>query len=249
MNSLHSGCGPRPTARRAFFDYCTCCEIFEVSREPMRAATLAELRATAPEGFIYTTFADRWIGLDPLDQRGPAPLDLPKSELGMMRPTAANATLWERTRRQAEAVAADYVYFRPAPSFSPSTANRDALRAFRRDIIGDVPFGIVWEVRGLWDLEDARELAAELDIQVACDPYVDDEFPEIGEGNAYYILDRPRGRRVFEDDDCEDLFDYFEQHPAGVIAVFRGPERARNALMFNRHRQRYETINGAIGGA
>ncbi|GAB4558108.1 MAG: hypothetical protein Tsb0020_02830 [Haliangiales bacterium] len=87
------------------------------------------------------------------------------------------------------AVSAQVVVFRSPADFAPSAANRDAMRAFFRDLAPADRFGgalRVWEPQGLWELDAAARFAGELGLVLACDPLTRD--PLLGDPTFFEHL-------------------------------------------------------------
>lgn len=224
------GCGPLPPKREKYFDQFNCAELSESMFQPIRYKTLRSWNKQRPEGFDYVLGAFRWIGLEPLDARDEPPIEgFKKSEYGLFEDTEANRALWAETAAQAEALAANGVIIRTPPGFTPSESNRKNLTHFVKEIIGDVPYDFIWEARGLWTHEQRTEVATELGITLATDPYDLPRFPAIPDGNVYYTITAPNGRVRFSQEDFFDLAEFLSDHEAEKTRViFRGPEREYN---------------------
>lgn len=245
MQRLAFGCGPIPTRRKSYFESHTALEISEAYTALLSGDTLHAWRKEAGRDFTMILVAHRYLTFDPDDALSDGPLGHPGSEHGFLRPTDANKKLWEAVDAQARAAHANIVQLRTPATFTPTRKNLANLETFRKEIIGDVPYKICWEARGLWDEEELAELSASLDLLIAQDPYVPFDFEPPPEGEAFYTLKQPRGRRNFDREDVIELLDYFEDHPGGVTAVFRGGERERNAYAFAAEvRRRYGDLYG-----
>jgi hypothetical protein len=133
------------------------------------------------------------------------------------------------------------VIFRSPESFSPSSANRDVLRAFFGELATAELLGVerVWLPGGLWEVRSAAKLANELGISLAFDPLVREpgEPAEIHEGlevSGLYL--RPEGGRagLIRNERLEDLAALIESYEDLPLTVsFASPERwndARNLM-------------------
>lgn len=228
MPNVFIGCGPFPPKRNKSVQQFSIVELSEAIIEPIRHKTLRTWNKERPDGFRYVLGAWRWLGVEPLDERGAPPLDFPKSEFGLFRDTEANRAVWAEIRAQADALAADSVFFRTPASFSPSAENLANLKHFRNEIIGEVPFELIWEPRGIWAAEEVAELGETLGFTIAQDPHAHAQFPTPA-ANAYYAVTAPIGHLTFSEDDLFDLSDFIDAHPTDVRVVFRGPDREHNA--------------------
>jgi len=104
-------------------------------------------------------------------------------QLGHFRDTAAVREATAAVAAAARELDAEAVLFRTPPSFTPSTANRDALRRYFETVAPPGTFGqatLVWEPQGLWELDDAVRLGSEVGLRCACDPLArDPTMPEV----------------------------------------------------------------------
>ena len=224
MPNLLVGCGPFPPRRKLYMDRCSCVELSESVFEPFRHQTLRKWNAERPDGFKYILAASRWLTLEPLDAPEEKPFDFPTADFGLFQPTDANKAVWDQVREQADELAADTVLIKSPTGFSPADKNLRNLETFRRDIIGEVPFEIVWEPRGIWLADELHGLGEQLNMTIAQDPHGEAAFPT-PRPNAYYVLTAPRGHLRFNEDDLFDLIEFLEDHEGDVRVVFRGADR------------------------
>lgn len=245
MQRLAFGCGPIPTRRKDYFNLHTALEVSETFTSLVSRDTLHAWRKEAGPACTIVLVAHRSLTFDPDDALTAGPLGHPGSEHGFLRDTDANRALWAEVDAQARALHANIVELRTPASFTPTQKNIGRLKTFRKEVIGDVPYQICWEARGLWDDEDRDELAQELDMLTVVDPYVPFTFDPPPPDDIVYTLKQPRGSRNFDREDVVDLLDFFEEHEGNVTALFRGGERERNAYVFAAEmRRRYDTISG-----
>jgi hypothetical protein len=156
---------------------------------------------------------------------------------------AAKATL-EPLREAIAKLSARSVIFRSPESFSPSAANRDALRAFFAEIAPAERLGEnverVWLPGGLWEVRSAAKFASELGVTLAFDPLVREpgEPEEIFHDlplSALYLRPEGAGRAgTIRNERLEDLVSLMEHYENLEATVsFASPERwqdARNLL-------------------
>lgn len=245
MQRLAFGCGPIPTRRKNYFEQHTALEISETYTSLMSGDALHAWRKEAGSAFTMVLVAHRYLTFDPDDALADGPLGHAGREHGFLRATDANRALWEKVDAQARAVHANIVQLRTPATFTPTRQNLQNLETFRNELIGEVPYSICWEARGLWDEEETAELGESLNMLIAADPYVPFTFAPAPEGAAFYTLKQPRGRRNFDREDIIELVDYFEDHPGEVTAIFRGGERDRNAYALAAEiRRRYGDLYG-----
>lgn len=237
MADVLIGCGPFPPKRQAFLDAFRVVELTESFSEPIRHNTLRKWDETRPAGFEYVLGASRWLTLDPLSEKSAPPAAFDKRQFGLFAPSDANRAVWDEVRGQADALRADAVLFRSPPAFSPSQENLDNLRRFRESIIGEVPFDLVWEPRGIWQPAEVLALGEELGFTIVRDPHLESRLPD-PVPNAYYAITAPAGHLRFSEDDLFDLNEFFDEHEGKVRAVFRGPDREFNARSMLQLRKR-----------
>lgn len=224
------GCGPFPPSRANYTEQFQTVEVSDAWFDPIRPKTLRKWKASAPEGFDHHLVAWGWACLDPLDVDGELPFEFPKTDFGLLQPTDANRAVWNVVDEQARALGAATVLLKTPPTFAPSAQRRADFEAFLRDVVGEVPYRIAWEPRGIWQPEERTAWAKELGVVLVTDPHGDDvRFPEPPEGDAYYAITAPWGRTYFSPEDLYDLFDWLQEHTGTTWVVFRGQDRQRNA--------------------
>lgn len=221
------GCASQPVVPRSEPYALDCLELDESWQDPLRDATLQRWRDRAPEGFHHILTAWRAFTADPLSERKPPELgDVQTDDWGLLRPTDTLRHHWRQWTIHLRILRPSAVVFRTPVGFSPSQKHRDNLERFFREIVGTIDPLRVWVPGGLWEMDDARELAEPLGLIVARDPFLEPDLPEVPDGPAYYTLTGPwGGRRRFSDDDLELFLDFAAEHTHPVFAVFRGPER------------------------
>jgi uncharacterized protein YecE (DUF72 family) len=145
-----------------------------------------------------------------------------------------------------EAVAlldARYVVFRSAESFSPSAANRDALRRFFAELATPDATGTerVWVPGGLWEPRSAVTFANELGVTCALDPLVhapgetEDPFEGLEAASLYFRVEGAGRAGAIRNERLEDLaalVESYENVPTTV--VFASPERWHDARNFKK---------------
>jgi uncharacterized protein YecE (DUF72 family) len=130
------------------------------------------------------------------------------------------------------------VVFRSPENFSPSSANRDALKRFFAELpaLGER----VWVPGGLWDVRTAVKLATELGVTCGFDPLIRElgQPPEIhhdleAASLHFRIVGAGRSGTIRNEhlEDLAALIEHYEDLP--VTVAFASPERwqdARNLL-------------------
>lgn len=234
MRTISIGCGPYPPSRARYQQRFRCVEVSDTYFEPIRVATLRKWREESTEGFSFILGAYGFCSFEPLDHKGEFPSKHKVQDFGLLRPTEANRLVWADTHEQALALGADLVLIKTPPAFSPAQQHRDNLAAFLRDIVGEAPYRIAWEGRGIWEEDEKDALAEEHGMLVVRDPWGEAQFPPIPEGDAYYAVTAPWGRTFFSKDDYYELTDFLAEHTGRVHVVFRGQERERFAASLSK---------------
>lgn len=238
--TIRIGCGPFPKDRRKYFAQFQVVELTEMYAETPRFNTLRGWRSNHPDPFEFVAVASQWFSGDPLEMRIAAPEGIDRRDVGLLRDTAGNAALWEQIAAQVDAVGARRLLVKTPATFFPTEANRASL-ARVAGLLDSVGARMIWEPRGVWTTTESIELGEEHGFTVAVDPFGDDDFPELMQGDAYYVLTGPRGRRDFTQDDFIDLVDFLKDHEGDVTVIARGGERDRNAEALARF---FETTRG-----
>lgn len=222
------GCSSQPVVPRVDPHAVELMEVDESYQAPMREATLQRWRDRAPEGFRHVLTVWQGFTADPMDLKRPLEglEGVPADRWGLFVSSDEMRAQWAVFAKQFRILRPAGLHFRSPVGFSPSTRNRDAMRRFFEEIVGDVDLLCVWTPGGLWDREDAQDWASELGLVLAVDPFLEAEFPTLAPGPAYCVLTGPwGGRRRFSDDDLEAFLDFAADHDGPVHAVFRGAER------------------------
>lgn len=130
------------------------------------------------------------------------------------------------------------VLFKSPELFSPSVANRDALRRFFSEVVTaeTLPCDRVWLPGGLWEIRTALSLARDLGITLAFDPTV--RAPE-DPASVHYDLEAPSlyfrvenaGRTgTMRPEAIEDLAALIEHYDGTDLTIaFASPQRWADA--------------------
>jgi uncharacterized protein YecE (DUF72 family) len=101
---------------------------------------------------------------------------------GLFRTTQENLGLLDKTMKFVDAMGADGIVLLTPQEFTPTKANRAALREFLQ-AAGLDRREIIWEPRGPWEHDQAAAFAGDLDMILAVDPLRDPPTP----GKAAYF--------------------------------------------------------------
>jgi len=116
------------------------------------------------------------------------------AEAGHFRDTATVRAAAERTFEVARTLDAEAVVFHTPADFTPSAANRDAMRRFFTEVAtAEVRGAIrcVWRPLGLWQLDGVTDLVAECGLVLALNPLAADEAALVGD--EAYLRVAPTG--------------------------------------------------------
>jgi uncharacterized protein YecE (DUF72 family) len=237
MHRIRIAVGPLPPRFESYLRGAPAVELLDAAQKPIRRRVLRKLRRIAGDEFTFSLSAPDVLMQDPLDIAADSvPEGCSPRDAGFLRDTPTNNLIFAEFAKEIEALSADFVHFRSPSAFAPSPQNRANLVAFAKDKLAPLGRQVVWEPRGLWTLDEARELAEELGWIIAVDPFVDFEFPmpSATASSAYIVLHAPRGKRMFSIEDFDEVADYIRAHDHDVFVTFRGPDRHRNAAAFKR---------------
>lgn len=235
------GCAGLPSgvSRSLYFKRLDLLETDATLLEPPGDAALRRWRREAPPGSSFTMLAWQLVTHEasaPTYERLLTPLSPgAAAEVGHFRATERVRAAWERTLAAAKALGAEVILFQTPPSFSPSAANRDAMRRFFGEVVGEPPreLRLAWEPRGIWQPAQADALARELGLVYAVDP-LQLEIPP-PEGAAAYFRLHGLGlyrNRIGEEhlDLIAELVDPYEE----TWVVFANVEKFSDAQRFRR---------------
>lgn len=237
MHTIRIAVGPLPPRFENYLRGAPAVELLDAAQKPIRRRVLRKLRTIAGPDFVFSLSAPDVLMQDPLDIVAESvPEGCNPRDAGFLRDTPTNNQIFDEFAKEVDALNADFIHLRSPSAFAPSPQNKAALIAFATEKLAPLNRQVVWEPRGLWTLDEARELAEPLGWIVAVDPFVDFEFPMPSDSapGAYIVLHAPRGKRMFSIEDFEEVADYIRAHDHDVFVTFRGPDRHRNAAAFKR---------------
>lgn len=138
---------------------------------------------------------------------------------------------------------ARYAVFRSPESFSPSAANRDALRRFFAELATAEALGTerVWVPGGLWEPRSAVHFASELGVTCAVDPLVRapgelaDPFEDLEADSLYFRVEGAGRTGTIRNERLEDLAALLESYEdLSRTVVFASPQRWQDARNFKK---------------
>ncbi|MSP17592.1 MAG: DUF72 domain-containing protein [Myxococcales bacterium] len=238
--SVRVGCAgvPHGISRDTYFSRLDFLETDATFIEPPADSALRRWRRDAPDPAAFGTLAWQLITHEPgtpgyAHLRMELPLDA-RARVGGFRGTAEVAAAWVRTRDAALALGAEVILFQTPSSFSPSSANRDAMRRFFGDVVGDARgMRLAWEPRGVWEPAAAAAFAAELGLVLALDPLqLETDAPKADE---LYL--RIQGLGLHRNRVSEDQLDVLAELVSGLArswVVFANVEKYRDAQHFRK---------------
>lgn len=179
-------------------------ELRETFEQVVRPKTLAEWRNDLPDGLRLVVRAAREV----THPRDPA--------TGHFRATEPVEQAWGATVAAARSADALAVVFRTPASFTPISANLEALRRFGARAAADLDgTRLIWEPVGIWEDDEAAAVAAEAGMVLAVDPLVTP--PPQGEV-AFCRMSGPNGvRGRYDDLDLEAVLDLLEGRELALV--------------------------------
>lgn len=223
MTKFYFSCDEVPRHWDRYFERCNAVEI-DLQRldNPPRIKTLNRWRVESPRGFAYVLHVDPDV-VDGLDRASSQ-----RTELSDQIRRG-----WETTLERAQALSARALLLRTPSSFAPGDASRDLMRRFAEELAADFSRPVIWEARGMWDVETTRQMATELGLTYAYDPFLamrdDIEFHH-GDG-AFVLTERAGMRREFDRYDIRDLLDALRSYNRAFM-LLRGRFKWEHARHF-----------------
>jgi uncharacterized protein YecE (DUF72 family) len=210
MTTLKIGISNYPFDRERYLKDFSVVELRYGLNSPPSNKALRRWARQAPAGFEHLWVAWQWFTHDHRSIRGgalPALLEGERVEnFGLFKDTPECRRAWASTLEGALAVQASVILLETPTSFTPSTANKDRFKAWAQGWSGR-PAGlpIAWFPSGFWQREEAIELASDLGIILAVDPFLEPNEPlppgpigyfklngRVGLGNSYTADDLER---------------------------------------------------------
>lgn len=249
-NHVVVGCSglPRGIAWPHYFQRLPYLELTALHTGPVRPSLLTKWRASTKHAGSFGVVAPALITHSPgprgYGERGWEVPPARRHEVGGFRASAMVNDAVTSLLDCATALAAGAVIFRSPPDFSPSQANRDAMKRFFSEIATSDRFGDcvrVWHPSGLWDPPVAHACARELGVICALDPLGADPekafapfWAELDDDDGYFVISGlGRSRRRTSDDLLEELADQTARCRRAWV-VFATTEPFPDALRFSR---------------
>ena len=191
-------------------------EVQQTFYQPPPFKTLEKWRAQVPPEFEFTLKAWQVItpeASSPTYRRMREKLtDAQRGEVGAFRINDTVMSAWHRTLECARALGSRVILFQCPARFLPTRENKANLRAFFREITGELStrqdgeqFTCVWEPRGEWKPEEVADLCEELGLVHAVDPF---QQEPVTAGLGYFRLHGRTGYRYrYTDDDLKRLLE------------------------------------------
>ncbi len=243
------GCAglPRGLGWPRYFQRLPYLELGAMLAGPIRSTVLRRWRAATPNPRSFGVVAPAIITHTP-GPRGFGPRGWPvvpgrAHEVGGFKDGEATRAAVAAHLTAIEVLDAAAAVYRTPPDFSPSAANRDAMRRFfaeqaPAELLGDRVR--VWHPSGLWEPPVAAALAQELGILCALDPLGADPtnehtafFADLAGDEAYFVISGlGRGRRT-PPDRLEELAEIANRFQRAWV-VFSTSEPFPDAIRFSR---------------
>lgn len=200
MTKIYFGCDRIPRHWQHYFERCNAIELdLSILDNPPKIETLNRWRVDSPKGFAFILRAHESV------EKGL--VAAAKTDDHKLSQKARDG--WKQTLERAQALAARALLIRTPRAFSPGNGTRAAIRGFAEQFSDDFSRPIIWESQGMWDTESTRELADEIGLTYAYDPFiaVRDEI-DLGSGDGAFVLTERAGmRREFDRYDIRGLMD------------------------------------------
>lgn len=243
------GCAglPRGLGWPRYFQRLPYLELGALLAGPVRSTVLRRWRAAAPSKGAFGVVAPALITHTPGPRGtfGPRGWPIPPGkpwDVGGFRNSEAVLSAHAAHLHALELLDASAAVYRTPPDFSPSAANRDAMRRFFAEVMTAEVAGErlrVWHPSGLWEPPDAHAFARELGILCALDPLGADPtnehtawWAELEGDEAYFTIGGlGRGRRT-PPDRLEELAEIANRFQRAWV-VFATSEPFPDAIRFS----------------
>jgi uncharacterized protein YecE (DUF72 family) len=229
---IRIGCCGFSEAHTKYFENFDLVEIQNTFYQPPKFTVAQKWRNSAPDNFEFTMKAWQLITHKPssptykrLKDAIPAQKKL---KYGFFKPTKEVFQAWEVTKEFAFYLNAKIILFQCPSSFRLTTENiRDMKRFFNSIDRGS--FTLVWEPRGIWNLDQIKAICDELSLIHCVDPF---QTESVSESLKYYRLHGIKGYRyTYTDEDLINLKKICEQSE-NVYCLFNNINMKNDALKF-----------------
>jgi uncharacterized protein YecE (DUF72 family) len=231
---------PERLERERYFHELPYLELSALFAGPLKPGALARWTAAVPPHAVGLVAP--WV----LTQRKPpraARLWHHDATVGDFRDSAHGRSALTAFREVVTTITASHAIFKSPALFAPSSANRDQLRRFFREIATEEAVGAarIWVPDGLWEPRAAVAFANELGVTCAIDPLVHEpgspaEVYEDLETPALYFRIAGLGRtgpiRTEKLDDLAGLVEHYQD--IELTVAFASPARWQDARNFKK---------------
>ena len=202
MTKIYYACDEIPRNWQKYFGRCNAVEIdLSTLANPPRTETLNRWRVESPKGFAFCLHAQPTVNaeLQRLAQRE-EPTELSPELLAS----------WNETLAQAHALAARAILLSTPESFTPNQRSRAAMELFASQCAAQTSTPVIWEPRGMWDVQHTREWAQERGLVAMYDPFLAlrDEIGFLHGDGAFMVTERGGVRREFDSYEVSRLLDH-----------------------------------------
>lgn len=231
---------PPRVDRERYFRELSYLELSLLFAGPVKPGALSKWAAVAPPGSIGLVAPFSLTHRKPPSGAKLWPHD---ASTGDFRISDTARAAFDALCEAAKTLRARCVVFRSPDTFSPSAANRDALRRFFGELATAEALGAerVWVPGGLWEPRSAVKLATEIGVTCAVDPLVRapgeevDPFEHLEADSLHFRIEGAGRTGTIRNERLEDLaalLETYEDRPRTV--VFASPQRWADARNFKK---------------
>ncbi len=224
MTKVYFGCDEIP---RHWSQYFTLCNAIELDLDQLdnipRTKTLNRWRVESPRGFAFKLHVDSAV-VDGLNEAAAAE---------RVEFNDAMRKGWENTLERASALAARALILSTPSTFSPGTTSRALIEKFSSELGQEFDRPIIWDAHGMWDTGSTRELARDVGLTYAYDPFlaIRDEIEFLHGDGAFILNERAGMRRDFDRYDIRRLLDSLQPYNRAFV-LLRGRFKWEHARLF-----------------
>lgn len=181
-NNLVIGCSGFVVPKNKYYTKLNAIELKEFYLSLPSTKTADTWRQEAPEDFIFSLVATKWITQSPSNDEKSPLLTGDRNNYGDFKTTKENIELYEKLFALASILKSPTILFVAPPNMGPSVKNIKQLVDFFNKIPRD-NISLILEPHSVWSDKEIIDLANELKLTIAFDPF--DQKPLIKK-SLYY---------------------------------------------------------------
>jgi uncharacterized protein YecE (DUF72 family) len=239
MTTFKIGVSNYPFDRERYLKDFSVVELRQGLISPPSNKALRRWARQAPPGFQHVWVAWQWFTHDHRSIRGGKTSPLLEGErldnFGLFRDTPESRRAWASVLESALSVQASAIVLETPTSFTPSSTHKDRFKDWAQGWSErPADLSIVWYPSGFWQREEAIELALDLNLILAVDPFLEPNEPLPPGPIGYFKLNGRVGLgNSYTSDDLERLHELAALYET-LYTIFRTDSATRDARQLQR---------------